>query len=90
MSKKSNRFNQKKSVIRVFLFICLALFVFGVFVTVSQSSFAQSSQQQQLGETYRDKKYKGAQDEEELKVQKNIQTSESNKKKKSNEADEGF
>ena len=43
----------------------------------------------ELLEIYRDKKYKGAQDEEELKILVDLQTSDS-KKKKSQESEEGF
>lgn len=110
MSKKNNKFSQKKSkksqksLVRVFLFVCLSLFVFGVVITFNQTAKAADSkktvdneeiqaQTAQLLETFHEKKYIGALDEEELKVQTDLQTSasEANKKKKSKEeAGEGF
>ena len=82
---------------RVVLFICLSLFAFGLVMTIHQAAQAEDrgiaaatdGADMQLLEIYREKKYKGALDEEELKVLADIQTSDA-KKKKSKEADEGF
>lgn len=82
---------------RAVLLLCLSLFVFGLVMTIQQAAHAENrgvagdneNVDMQLLEIYREKKYKGALDEEELKVQADLQTSEA-KKKKSKEADEGF
>ena len=88
--KKSTPITKKKPVMRAFLLICLSLFVFGLIMTINQAAqAADSSTDMNLLEIYHDKKYKGAQDEEELKVLTDLQTS-SSKKKKSQEAEEGF
>lgn len=88
MAKRPYHIKKNKSAIRVFLIICLSLFVFGLVMSFHQVAAA-DSEQASLLEIYREKKYKGAADEEDLKVQTNIQTSDS-AKKKSAEADEGF
>lgn len=72
---------------RVALILCLSLFVFALVMTIHQGAAAADSSE--LLEMYRDKKYKGALDEEELKVVADLQTSDS-KKKKSQESEEGF
>ena len=89
--KKSTPITKKKPVMRVFLLICLSLFVFGLIMTINQAAQAaeSSSPDMNLLEIYREKKFKGAQDEEELKILTDLQTSNS-KKKKSQEAEEGF
>jgi len=87
--KKSSSFSKKKPVMRVVLILCLSLFVFGLVMTIHQAAQAADNSDFQLLETYRDKKYKGALDEEELKVLVDLQTSDS-KKKKSQESEEGF
>lgn len=95
--KKSSSFTKKKPVMRVVLLLCLSLFVFGLVMTIHQAAEAadrgvaasDNSSEFQLLEIYRDKKYKGAQDEEELKILVDLQTSNS-AKKKSQEAGEGF
>ena len=74
---------------RVVLLLCLSLFVFGLVMTIHQAAEAADSSDFQILELYRDKKYKGAQDEEELKILVDLQTSNS-AKKKSQEAGEGF
>lgn len=86
--KKSTSITKKKPLMRAVLLICLSLFVFGLVMTIHQAVQAADSDMQLL-EVYREKKYKGALDEEELKVLTDIQTSDSNKKK-SQEAEEGF
>ena len=85
--KKSSSISKKKPVMRAVLFLCLSLFVFGLVMTIHQA--VQAAESSELLEIYRDKKYKGALDEEELKVQVDLQTSNS-AKKKSQEAEEGF
>lgn len=85
--KKSSSITKKKPVMRAVLFLCLSLFVFGLVMTIHQA--VQASDSAELLETYREKKYKGALDEEELKVSVDLQTSDS-KKKKSLESEEGF
>lgn len=87
--KKSSSISKKKPLMRVVLFICLSLFVLGLVMTIHQAAQAADSTDFQLLETYREKKYKGALDEEELKVLADLQTSDS-KKKKSQESEEGF
>lgn len=89
--KKSTSISKKKPLIRVVLLVCLSLFVFGLVMTIHQAVQAAQSDNSdlQLLEIYREKKYKGALDEEELKVLADIQTSDS-KKKKSQESEEGF
>ncbi len=82
---------------RAVLFICLSLFVLGLVMTIHQAAQAADrgiaasgdSTEFQLLDMYREKKYKGALDEEELKVLTDLQTSDS-KKKKSQESEEGF
>ena len=86
--KKSTSISKKKPLMRVVLFVCLSLFVFGLVMTIHQAAQAADSDMQLL-EIYREKKYKGALDEEELKVLADMQTSDS-KNKKSQEAEEGF
>lgn len=86
--KKSTPITKKKPIVRAVLLICLSLFVFGLIMTLNQAAQAADSDMQLL-EIYREKQYKGALDEEELKVLANIQTSDS-KKKKSQESEEGF
>jgi uncharacterized membrane protein len=89
--KKTSSLSKKKPVMRAFLLLCLSLFALGLVMTIHQAAQAASSDltDYQLLETYREKKYKGALDEEELKVIADLQTSES-KKKKSLESEEGF
>lgn len=93
--KKSSSFSKKKPVMRVVLILCLSLFVFGLVMTIHQATqaadrdVAATTETSELLEIYRDKKYKGAQDEEELKILVDLQTSDS-KKKKSQESEEGF
>lgn len=87
--KKSSSISKKKPVMRAVLFICLSLFVLGLVMTIHQAAQAADSTEFQLLENYREKKYKGALDEEELKVSTDLQTSDS-KKKKSQESEEGF
>lgn len=87
--KKSSSISKKKPIVRAVLFICLSLFVLGLVMTIHQAAQAADSTDFQLLETYREKKYKGALDEEELKVLADLQTSDS-KKKKSQESEEGF
>lgn len=87
--KKSTSITKKKPIVRAVLLVCLSLFVFGLVMTIHQAAQAADSSDFNLLEIYREKKYKGALDEEELKVLADIQTSDS-KKKKSQEAEEGF
>ncbi|MES2801747.1 MAG: hypothetical protein V4654_04600 [Bdellovibrionota bacterium] len=89
--KKSSSISKKKPIMRAVLILCLSLFVLGLVMTIHQAANAASSDSSefQLLETYREKKYKGALDEEELKVLADLQTSDS-KKKKSQESEEGF
>ncbi|AZZ35893.1 hypothetical protein CIK05_03480 [Bdellovibrio sp. qaytius] len=101
--KKSSSISKKKPVMRAVLILCLSLFVFGLVMTIHQAvqaaegdegssisrDVASTAESSELLEMYREKKYKGAQDEEELKVSADLQTS-SSAKKKSQEAEEGF
>lgn len=93
--KKSTSISKKKPLMRAVLIVCLSLFVFGLVMTIQQAAQAATSTTSsdgydlQLLEIYREKKYVGALDEEELKVQADIQTSDA-RKKKSKEAEEGF
>lgn len=86
--KKASKISQKKPVLRAVLILCLSLFVFGLLMTIHQAAGAADSEMSLL-DIYREKKFKGALDEEQLKVQTDLQTSEA-KKKKSQEAEEGF
>lgn len=85
--KKSSSITKKKPIVRAVLIICLSLFAFGIVMTLRQA--ANAAEGSELLETYREKKFKGALDEEELRVIANLQTSDS-KKQKSQEAEEGF
>lgn len=95
--KKSTSITKKKPLMRAVLIVCLSLFAFGLVMTIHQA--VQAAERDgaaqldmtdlQLLEIYREKKYTGALDEEELKVIADIQTSNS-KKKKSQESEEGF
>lgn len=87
--KKSTSITKKKPLMRAILLVCLSLFAFGLVMTIHQAAQAADAPDMQLLELYREKKYKGALDEEELKVLTDIQTSDA-KKKKSQEASEGF
>lgn len=85
--KKSSKISQKKPLLRAVLILCLSLFVFGLVMTIHQAAGADD--EISLLEVYREKKFKGALDEEELKVLSDLQSSASSKKK-SQEATEGF
>lgn len=89
--KKTTSIRKKKSLMRVVLLFCVSLFVFGLVMTIHQAAQAEDIdlQSQKLLEVYREKKYIGALDEDELKVLATIQTS-NDAKKKSQEAEEGF
>ncbi len=87
MSKKAIQFSQKKSVLRFFLLLCLALVVAMAVMIFSSKSFAEDDLS--YLERAREKKYLGGADESDLKVIA-VAPSLKNKKIKTEEAEEGF
>jgi len=91
MLKKKYVKKNKKFMFRVSLFLCLALIAFSFILSLSEKVQASTliDGVESLIDLNKEKKYKGARDEEELKVLPTVQNSEFGRKK-SQESTEGF
>lgn len=88
MSKKAKKISKNKSLVRLFLGICLVLFTIATILSFTSTSFA-ADDEATVMEKAREKKYVGGADEGDLKVLPSVPNSKV-KKTKTEEADEGF
>lgn len=88
MAKKSKHISKNKSLVRLFLGICLVLFTLATILTFTSTSFADDDDAT-IMEKARTKKYAGGADEDNLRVLPSVPNTKA-KKPKTEEADEGF
>ena len=88
MQKKALKVSQRKHILRAVLVVCLSMFVFATIALFSQSASAAELDANYI-EMVREKKFKGAADESELKVL-TVLPAKKNKVEVSEESTEGF
>ncbi len=88
-SKKAHKLSHNKNVLRFFLFLTLALMVFGAIAVFTTPAKAWTSEDQEYSEKARGRHYVGGADEADLKVLPTLPVIK-NKKANVDESSEGF